>query len=131
MKNTGFSIKAGAFCMLSIASAVVFPTNVLAEDVTLKSADGTVNLTGEFLAFEDNSYMVRTPLGDLRIAASRVTCEGAACPVFEVAEADVEIAGSGHSWSGSDATSAEGFAGFKDAAATLNNSNGGATLLLS
>lgn len=129
MKNTGFSIKAGAFCMLSIASSVVFPTNVMAEDVTLKSADGTVNLTGEFLAFEDNSYMVRTPLGDLRIAASRVTCEGSACPVFEVAEADVEIAGSDTVGLGLMPLLLEGFAGFKDAAATLTNANGGSTLV--
>lgn len=50
MKNSGFSIKAGAFCILSIVGAAVLPTNVMAGDVTLKSADGTVNLTGEFLA---------------------------------------------------------------------------------
>lgn len=129
MKNTGFSIKAGAFCMLSIVSSVVVPTNVMAQDVTLKSADGTVNLTGEFLAFEDNSYMVRTPLGDLRIAASRVTCEGAACPVFEVAEADVEIAGSDTVGLGLMPLLLEGYAGFKNAAATLSNTNGGSTLI--
>ena len=129
MKNTGFSIKAGAFCMLSIVSSVVVPTNVMAQDVTLKSADGTVNLTGEFLAFEDNSYMVRTPLGDLRIAASRVTCEGAACPVFEVAEADVEIAGSDAVGLGLMPLLLEGYAGFKDAAATLSNANDGNTLI--
>ena len=129
MKNKGFSIKAGALCMLSIATAVAIPTNVMAEDVTLKSADGTVNLTGEFIAFEDNSYMVRTPLGDLRIAASRVTCEGAACPVFEVAEVDVEIAGSDTVGLGLMPLLLEGFAGSVDAAATLSNSNGGTTLV--
>lgn len=129
MKNKGFSIKAGAFCMLTITAGAVIPTNVLAEDVTLKSADGTVNLTGEFIAFEDNSYLVRTPLGDLRIAASRVTCEGAACPVFEVADADVEIAGSDTVGLGLMPLLLEGFAGSVDAAATISNANDGNTLV--
>jgi len=129
MKNKGFSIKAGAFCILSIATAVAVPTNVMAEDVTLKSADVTVNLTGEFIGFEDNSYTVRTPLGDLRIAASRVTCEGEACPVFEVAEADVEIAGSDTVGLGLMPLLLEGYAGYVDAAAEITNANDGNTLV--
>ena len=124
MKNKGFSIKTGAFCILSIVGAAVLPTNVLADDVTLKSADGTVNLTGEFLAFEDNSYMVRTPLGDLRIAASRVTCEGDACPVFEVESADVQIAGSDTVGLGLMPLLLEGYAGNIQAAATLSAGDG-------
>jgi phosphate transport system substrate-binding protein len=120
MKNTSFSIKTGAFCILSIVGAAVVPTNVLADDVTLKSADGTVNLTGEFLAFEDNSYTVRTPLGDLRIAASRVSCEGDACPVFEVAEVDVQIAGSDTIGLGLMPLLLEGYAGNIQAAATIS-----------
>jgi phosphate transport system substrate-binding protein len=120
MKNLGFSIKSGAFCILSIVGVAALPTNVLAADVTLKSADGTVNLTGEFLTFEDNSYMVRTPLGDLRIAASRVTCEGAACPSFEVDSADVQIAGSDTLGSGLVPLLLEGYAGNIQAAATIS-----------
>ncbi|UWQ98596.1 substrate-binding domain-containing protein [Rhodobacteraceae bacterium S2214] len=120
MKNSGFSIKAGAFCILSIVGAAVLPTNVMAGDVTLKSADGTVNLTGEFLAFEDNSYMVRTPLGDLRIAATRVTCEGESCPVFEIDSADVQIAGSDTLGSGLVPLLLEGYAGNIQAAATIS-----------
>lgn len=120
MKNSSFSIKTGAFCMLSIVGAAVVPTNVLADNITLKSADGTVNLTGEFLAFEDNSYMVRTPLGDLRIAASRVSCEGESCPVFEVEEVDVRIAGSDTFGLGLMPLLLEGYAGNIQAAATLS-----------
>jgi phosphate transport system substrate-binding protein len=120
MKNSGFSIKTGAFCILSIVGAAILPTNVMADNVTLKSADGTVNLTGEFLAFEDNSYMMRTPLGDLRIAASRVTCEGDACPVFEVESADVQIAGSDAVGLGLMPLLLEGYAGNIQAAATIS-----------
>ena len=120
MKSSSFSIKTGAFCMLSIVGAAVLPTNVMADDVTLKSADGTVNLTGELLTFEDNSYVVRTPLGDLRIAASRVSCEGESCPVFEVADVDVQIAGSDTVGLGLMPLLLEGYAGDIQAAATLS-----------
>ena len=129
MKNTGFSIKAGALCLLSIAGAAALPTNVLAENITLRSSDGTVNLTGEFLEFKDNAYVVRTPLGDLRIASSRVSCDGAACPVFEVAEADVEIAGSETIGLGLMPLLVEGYAGYLDAAATMNNTDKEAQVL--
>lgn len=83
----------------AVRAAVIFgagmlPTNVLADEVTLKSADGTVNIVGDFVDFTDDHYVVRTGLGDLRIAASRVRCEGDACPTFETASADVTIAGS-------------------------------------
>ena len=124
MKNQGFSMKTGALCMLSIIGASMLPTNVLADTVTLKSADGTVNLTGEFIEFADNSYMVRTPLGDLRIAASRVTCEGEACPVFEVEGTDVQIAGSDTVGLGLMPLLLEGYAGNIEAAATISTSNG-------
>ena len=75
-------------------TAGTIPMSVLADEVTLKSADGTVNLVGEFIDFADDNYVIRTGLGDLRIAASRVRCEGDACPTFETASADVQIAGS-------------------------------------
>ena len=129
MKNRGFSFKAGTLCVLAIAGATGLPTNVFADEVTLKSADGTVNLTGEFIAFEDNSYTVRTPLGDLRIAASRVTCEGAACPTFEVESADIQIAGSNAFGVGLMPLLLEGFAVSKDAAATMNNLEDGRTMV--
>jgi phosphate transport system substrate-binding protein len=66
----------------------------VANEVALKSADGTVNLVGEFVDFKDDHYIIRTALGDLRISAARVRCEGDACPTFETATADIVIAGS-------------------------------------
>lgn len=94
MKFSLNPIKKNAVRAAVIFGAGMLPTNVLAEDVTLKSADGTVNIVGEFVDFADDHYVIRTGLGDLRIAASRVRCEGEACPVFETASADVTIAGS-------------------------------------
>ncbi len=79
---------------VAIAAGLMLPSAATAEDVTLKSADGTVNVVGEFVALEDGVYTVRTILGDMRVSASRVRCEGAACPSFEDVSADVLIAGS-------------------------------------
>jgi phosphate transport system substrate-binding protein len=75
-------------------AAGALPMSVLADEIALKSADGTVNLVGEFVEFKDDNYVIRTGLGDLRISASRVRCEGEACPSFDTATADIQIAGS-------------------------------------
>ena len=86
--------KRSIFAALTLSTALLAPAAVLAQEVTLKSADGTVNLVGDFIEFTDNNYVIRTGLGDLRISAARVRCEGAACPDFGTTEADVAIAGS-------------------------------------
>jgi phosphate transport system substrate-binding protein len=79
---------------VALSAALVAPAATMAGEVSLRSADGTVNLVGEFVTFTDNNYVIRTALGELRIAASRVSCEGADCPTFGVADADITIVGS-------------------------------------
>lgn len=91
--NTRTARRFATGALISFTAGTI-PMSVLADEVTLKSADGTVNLVGEFIDFVDDNYVIRTGLGDLRIAASRVRCEGDACPTFETASADVQIAGS-------------------------------------
>ena len=78
----------------ALSAALITPAATMAGEVTLKSADGTVNLVGEFIEFTDNNYVIRTGLGDLRISASRVSCAGADCPDFGSTDADITIAGS-------------------------------------
>ncbi len=104
---------------LAVAGALIAPTFAIAEDITLKSADGTVNVVGEFLAFEENAYLIKTGLGELRISAERVRCEGEACPVFETATADVIIAGSDTVGLGMMPLLLEGYAAFNDAESTV------------
>ncbi|MEP5758244.1 MAG: phosphate ABC transporter substrate-binding/OmpA family protein [Litoreibacter sp.] len=71
------------------------PAAAFAEsDVTLKSSDGSINLFGELVEFDDEFYVLKTGLGTLRISSARVRCDGDACPTFETADADVEISGS-------------------------------------
>ncbi len=99
----------------------MFSTAALADQVTLKSSDGTVNLVGEFVDFKDDNYIIRTALGDLRISASRVRCEGAACPTFDSVTADVAIAGSDAIGLGMMPLLMTGFAASMDADAEISN----------
>ncbi|KIT16363.1 phosphate ABC transporter substrate-binding/OmpA family protein [Jannaschia aquimarina] len=110
------TLKAGtAFAALALA------TPALADTVTLKSSDGTVDLTGEFVAFEENAYVIRTALGELRLSAERVSCIGDACPSFEsaAAEANLLIKGSDTVGLGIMPLLLEGYAGYQDAEATI------------
>lgn len=112
----------------AIVSGTMFATAAVADEVTLKSADGTVNLVGEFVDFKDDNYIIRTALGDLRVSASRVRCEGDACPVFETVSADVAIAGSDTIGLGMMPLLMTGFASSLDADAELTNTGEGETL---
>ncbi|MEO1537780.1 MAG: phosphate ABC transporter substrate-binding/OmpA family protein [Pseudomonadota bacterium] len=113
---------------VALASGLLFSSAALADEVTLKSADGTVNLVGEFIDFKDDNYIIRTALGDLRISASRVRCEGAACPTFDNIAADVQIAGSDAIGLGMMPLLMTGFAATMDADAELTNTADGQTL---
>lgn len=79
---------------LALIVGLTAPLAAWAQEVTLRSTDGTINVTGELVGLDDGAYLIRTPLGELSIAASRVVCEGDACPELETNEADVTIVGS-------------------------------------
>ena len=119
MISTSVFKRTSAIRALAIAGALFTPTLGMADEVTLKSSDGTVNIVGEFVDFKENAYIIKTGLGELRISAERVRCEGAACPVFETATADVVIAGSDTVGLGMMPLLLEGFAGFLDAESTI------------
>jgi phosphate transport system substrate-binding protein len=107
----------------AIAGALTLPALASADEVALKSADGTVNIVGEFVAFEENAYVVRTGLGELRISAERVRCEGDACPVFETATADIVIAGSDTVGLGMMPLLIQGFGAFQNADTTITSTS--------
>lgn len=90
-------------------------------EVTLRSSDGTVNMTGEFVDFQDNAYIIATALGELRVAANRVSCIGDACPNLNIGEADITISGSDTVGVGLMPLLLEGYAGSIGAAAELGN----------
>lgn len=112
-------LKGNATRAMVFFAAGLLPTAVLSGEVALKSSDGTVNIVGEFVDFAEDHYVVRTALGDLRIAASRVRCEGADCPTFDTASADVTLAGSDTVGLGMLPLLMSGFASHLDAEASV------------
>lgn len=112
---------------LALASGFLAPSAGLAEVVTLKSTDGTINITGDFLDFREDTFIVRTPLGELRVAASAVICEGAACPTFDESTDDVAIVGSDAIGIGMMPLLMTGFAASLEADAELTNAAAGQT----
>jgi TRAP-type C4-dicarboxylate transport system substrate-binding protein len=65
---------------LLCASALCLPSLAGAQEINLRSPDGTVNLTGELLDFRENAYFIGSKYGALRVAADKVECFGEACP---------------------------------------------------
>ena len=110
-----------AMGMLTLAGSLTFAGLANAGEVTLQSSDGTVNMTGEFVDFRDNAYIISTALGELRVAASRVNCIGDSCPTFGTVEADITIGGSEVVASGLMPLLLEGYAGALGASAELGN----------
>lgn len=114
---------------IALSSAMLLPSSGFAQEVTLNSTDGTINITGEFIDFRDDNYIIRTALGDLRIAASSVVCNGAACPTFETVTADVAIVGSEAIGLGMMPLLMSGFAASLGADAEVNNTAAGQTVV--
>ena len=90
-----------------------------AEEVRLISEDGTIDMTADFVSFDNNIYVVRTALGDLQVPGNLVRCEGPGCPGVEVVQANVKLYGSDTIADGLMPLLLEGYAVEREAAATL------------
>ena len=129
MSRTGHSKKSNLTSGIALSAALAMPSVSLATEITLRSADGTVNIVGEFVDFVDNSYVVKTGLGDIRVSASRVSCIGDACPTFGDIDADVVMAGSDTLGVGIMPLLLSGYASSHGALATITSTDdGGGTL---
>lgn len=82
----------GRICAL--LGATTLAGSAAADQVVLRSTDGTINLSGDLIGFDNEFYLLQTELGDLRVSADRVRCDGAGCPVFAEILPDVSIGGS-------------------------------------
>ncbi|AZV80013.1 cell envelope biogenesis protein OmpA [Parasedimentitalea marina] len=65
-----------------------------AQDVTLSSPDGTVEITGNLLGFDGQFYRVDTQFGELTVDGSGVNCEGPGCPNLANFIAELTLSGS-------------------------------------
>ncbi|PCH65742.1 MAG: hypothetical protein COC12_14165 [Rhodobacteraceae bacterium] len=72
--------------------ATAFPA--VAQDVTLTSRDGKVEIVGTILGFDGEFYRVDTKFGELTIDGSGVLCDGPGCPNLTSFVAEVVFSGS-------------------------------------
>ncbi|WP_050928942.1 phosphate ABC transporter substrate-binding/OmpA family protein [Aestuariivita boseongensis] len=73
---------------------LITPLAATAQDVTLTSRDGGVEITGTLLGFDGEFYRVDTVYGELTVDGSGVTCEGPGCPNLLDFVAEVDFSGS-------------------------------------
>ncbi|MEM7519579.1 MAG: cell envelope biogenesis protein OmpA, partial [Pseudomonadota bacterium] len=87
--------------MLSLKRAAVFAALFLlsggiavAQDVTLTSRDGAVEISGTLLGFDGEFYRVDTEYGELTVDGSGVSCIGPGCPNLQDYVAEIQMSGS-------------------------------------
>ena len=85
------SLNRAAVC----AALLLFcPMMVLAQDVTLSSRDGKVEISGTLSGFDGEFYRVQTEYGELTVDGSGVSCAGPGCPNLQDFVAEVDLSGS-------------------------------------
>jgi TRAP-type C4-dicarboxylate transport system substrate-binding protein len=84
-----------ASSILALA-ALTAPTLATAQEITLVSHDGAINITGDLIEFADGSYVIESAFGPIRVAADQVTCIGDGCPGVDLGPVvwDVSLWGS-------------------------------------
>ncbi|WP_439123679.1 substrate-binding domain-containing protein [Marivita sp.] len=83
-------------CAVLWAALFLFLTGATAsaDDVTLRSRDGAIELSGTLLGFDGEFYRVDTQYGELTVDGSGVSCEGPGCPSLIDFVAELSISGS-------------------------------------
>lgn len=83
------------FCAAILAALFVCVTAQpgAAQDVTLTSRDGAVEISGNLLGFDGEFYRVDTIYGELTVDGSGVLCEGPGCPDLTNFVAEVRFSG--------------------------------------
>ncbi len=107
-------------CSFTLAASTLLMSTASAAPVTLSSQDGSVNISGELLSFENNYYVIETPIGEMSLSAELVSCDGDGCPSVEGETASVRLAGSETIGVGVMPLLLEGYADHLDAETTVS-----------
>jgi phosphate transport system substrate-binding protein len=83
--------RAAAFAALFLFSPL---GPAFAQDVTLASPDGQVEMSGTLLGFDGEFYRLDTVYGEMTVDGSGVLCEGPACPNLQDFVAEISLSGS-------------------------------------
>lgn len=71
-----------------------FTPSVIAQDVTLSSPDGAVEISGDLLGFDGQFFRVDTQFGELTVDGSGVSCDGPGCPNLSGFISELTLSGS-------------------------------------
>ena len=86
--------RAAIFAALFVSSSAL-ATAAGADDITLRSDDGAIAVTGTLLGFDGDFFRIDTAFGVLTLDTSRVDCTGLACPTPGTYVARFTLAGAG------------------------------------
>ncbi len=82
----------GTIIAAAIANAAVLSAApAFAQDITLKSPDGTITIGGSLIAFDGNNYTIESSFGPINVAADLVACFGDACPDRKIAAGETVV----------------------------------------
>jgi phosphate transport system substrate-binding protein len=70
-----------------------FASPLVAQDITLTSPDGAVEISGTLLGFDGEFYRVDTQYGELTVDSSGVRCDGPGCPSLTEYVAELAFSG--------------------------------------
>lgn len=77
-----------------LGTAVAWSSIASAQEISLRSNDGSIDLSGELIEYQDNIYVISTDFGAVRVQGDQVECIGTACPDIEVLDNEVTFSGS-------------------------------------
>ena len=87
------ALSPGVVARITALCLVLGPGAALAQDVELRSLDGTVTLEGNLISYDGAYYRLETIYGPVTIAAEGVACAGPGCPDLTTFVAEARIAG--------------------------------------
>ncbi len=79
--------------LIAVFLTTLFTIPAMGQDVTIRSRDGAIELSGTLLGFDGDFYRLQTDYGELTLDGSGVLCEGPGCPSLTDYVADVTFAG--------------------------------------
>lgn len=80
-------------CAATMVAALFLHWSAHAQDVTLSSADGTLTVSGDLIAYDGEYLRLETEFGPLTLDARGLTCTGPGCPLLSGGVAEVTIEG--------------------------------------
>ncbi|MFG5382591.1 substrate-binding domain-containing protein [Yoonia sp. R2-816] len=76
-------LRNGTFLTTTFLALQTVATGAMADEVTLTSNDGSIEITGEIVEVEEETVVVNTDLGQLRLQLGAFRCVGEDCALLE------------------------------------------------